>query len=468
MNIKSVFNFIEKLELSSEKKLFIIEESAGQFDVDYRKQNGMRLNNERIASIAQNCLKCIVETSDSTNFSFDERLKVLEQLKTSIRLHANRIYKRKPQGAKAISFLGVRGSSEKKLRACVKRILKQQAEYELHNNYPPELLKAVALIMLKDPYIMLKDCYHKVLDSTNRNFPLEGMHFRDSCLAFIEELKAFNQREIVSNGKENLIDQLINELEATYDLEVFYSSKDWCDPAKSKKKIKDFIKQIKNLKSDPYKDFGRRDKVIILGGTKSHCIIYQIAKEKDSGFSFTIINTGEGSKLHGIRGFFREFLGRDIKYIGIKEEDFTPEFIEKLVSTNRYKSTNQVLKLINRHFEANKHIRRGKGRIHKLQKHGTCVSKSIASWLKGEMPLKTGREFKVFMTMRKLDAIKELNTNPDIYFESMAVSSCASLKLSGPEIKKLTCEMIKEGEKILKKRARKLALTKEGGAKFVN
>jgi len=460
-----------KIKDSSKGKVYIIQKEDGSFAEGKRSD---RLSTQRIAKIAQDCLKTLVETPNVVNsegtevFGLAHRMKVLETFKNSIEQHNARIYKSKPWWAKVMSFFGVKSAPENQLSACAKKISNHLASYNQRKDLTQNQLEGITLARLKTNAFALKDFYQKVLDSTNFKFPIEGMRHKDACLSFINQLKDYKVYLEGSGrvGEAGLIDRVQKDLKAAYDLEVFYQSADWWDnPANVDKKISSVLQQIKDLAADSGSSkeisSGGSHQVLILGGSQDHGVVYQIKKEENETYSFNIINTGVGSKYDGLRGWLNGSV-KDVKYTGIRGEDLTPDFIKSLVTHDDYKNIDEVLTVIDRHFSEKKNVVKGWGRIHNEQQHGTCASKSIASWLKGELPLKIGREFKFLMTEKKINALKELKKpeKKGENFEKMAESKDFKNRLSKSKLEILTDAMITEGEKVLAKRKQK---AKEAG-----
>jgi len=468
VNLENSFQFITNLQISnnsfeshktSNKHLYLAQKEDQSFHLTDNKP--VKLSNQKIAEIAQKCLKNIFGApninADNEVYDFEKRLNDLENLKTSIQLHSDRIYKSKPWYAKVVSFFGIRSTAENQLKDCIKKINKQLMDYDALYNVNQAQLKSNALEKLQKGVIAYKDFYHKVLDSTDCINPLEGMRQMDACLGFIKELEAYKS-DLQKNGKSvDLIDRIIKELEAAYDLETFQRSTNASDPTQFEKKISGVIHQIKSLKPDPITyglGFERSNKIVILGGFQGHSMVYQIEKEKNGTYSFTTINTGDSTLVEAIRNSVT-----DIKYTGIKENDLTPEFIKDLLNRDNYMCMGKVFKVIDRHLGKKKYVKIAKGRTHHPQNNGTCSSKSISSWLKGELPSKMGKEFKAFMTERKLAALRQLQSSLNNDILSMIKDfDERGIKITEPEIKKMTAKMIQEGKKISEKRQKKIPI----------
>lgn len=142
------------------------------------------------------------------------------------------------------------------------------------------------------------------------------------------------------------------------------------------------------------------------GSSPGHAILYKIERESDDTLSFTIINTGEGvSSTDGATV-------KDVKYTGLRDEDLTTEFIEKLLSyrigIERADHTNTINQYIDNHFKqqldarGKQKISRISGETHQMQQKNTCGVQCILAWLEGRMDPQLYKKFELDMTKRAI------------------------------------------------------------------
>lgn len=449
MQIKETISFITQLKQSQINKSYIIKKNNGSFECG--KKSAKNLKTAQISDIAKECLQSIVTVE---NIPFEKRCLLLNVMICTLQEQSKRIIKSKPWWARIASFFGFKSKEEKALNQNIKLAAEQLNQYlKFHCNKEH--------ILRENPNRQLKDFYHKVLDSANIEKLMDGSNPAYVSSVVLKDLMAYMQHLVEGNpdwNEEKLkwneeLFQVQKELSFAHNMSVFYQTKEAYDPGKRKMQEANFLGELQQLKMNNPK----LDKtVLLLGGSKKHAVCFQFKIENDGYFSLSVINTGSGATPSSMLIPNKKHkLLSDVKYTGIQFEDFKPGFLEKLLFLNNVKERKMkdVYSILENDFGSKAHIKKTNGRTHKNQVKGTCAAKSISCWLNERLTPKVYREYKAFMTKRKLTSLQQ-------YTKSISKKELNELankyKMSASNMKAYMANMLVEGEKVLQKRLKKI------------
>lgn len=266
--------------------------------------------------------------------------------------------------------------------------------------------------------------YNIVLDSyPSLHRDLDGnTHGSKEYAAMSNDIKAFivqesNTLTVEEKSRLQTCSELLNAGEKLCSLSDIFSD--------GKKFVQQIMHQLDKLEDG--------NVLLIPGCAKKHAFIYEV-KRTTEGYHFTIVNTGSDEPLdHRITTILRRNIKADLKtkrsfdkhkinkishksYL-CKRALLNPGFLESLhYSKVKDKPMKDLLQKINSSL-----IDRGAtpkhGRQHHSQGRGSCKTKSISNWLKGEL----GKEFecvyarfKVFRTEKLQQELKKWEQGIDI------------------------------------------------------
>jgi hypothetical protein len=277
--------------------------------------------------------------------------------------------------------------------------------------------------------LQLKRYYAKVLENSSFTAKsLDGYSPSGAIYSYLHNLKQY--RKMVSSPHKSL-DRTIDELEFAYRITLMNRLKSNKEPF-----LNDILKKILEL---PASDKQGKACVLIPGGCKGHAMMYKIEKEKNGTFSFTIINTGKGSKYHALSSALTRRINKrrtiqDVVYSNLTPQHLSINFISKLLAKNTYPNMRVVNQMVEKSLMrggAKKHY----GRKHLEQRQGSCTFKNISATLREKLGSKDYNSFKLFMTKQEIRNLKNLNVNP--------------------KDRQLKARMLDEGKKILLHRKRR-------------
>lgn len=120
------------------------------------------------------------------------------------------------------------------------------------------------------------------------------------------------------------------------------------------------------------------------GGCRGHVVLYQIEKAADGTYSLTIFNTDPPDQSAIPRD--RRTTIPTLKYTGLTIEDLSSEFIEKLISREKYASMKDVHSAIEESFKDKAHIKSAiSGPEIRHQQKDTCTMECLLAWLEYKM-----------------------------------------------------------------------------------
>lgn len=351
-----------------------------------------------------------------------ERQELLLKLKLSLNQYLKRAVAAKAPLQRLAAFFGKKSSAEKKIGGVIwkasKEITQLQGALKLKSLSLKEFNR-LSLFFKESPN-WLRTFYQLVLDASRLSLDeLQGnsMIFPIMCIT-----QSFGQfGKMLEDKKEVPAEflQVYKELIEFFNFysEIFKIQLERSEPEKANARLNNLVKnlheRISNLKPG--------ERVVISGGysnwSKSkyyhgHAVVYEILREADGTFKFSIINTGAGASVEGLKlkkGGKPSFFTRDVSFTGIPQQAFSQGFLTKLVRfsifPDKTKTTTMidVIKYIRTHMKNYPLVHQKKGREHNLQNEGSCATKSIMSWLHGRLDPKTYRAFKVFITSRQIE-----------------------------------------------------------------
>ena len=303
----------------------------------------------------------------------------------------------------------------------------------------------------KSPHYQLAFVCDAVLDSKmiGSKFYDGGMQPTAVNVLMLEHLSAY-RNQLTDPAKQQQIDRLIHDLEkqqkyaniTTAGLSVHEARKKWL--------AREVWADIQKLQPG--------ERVVVQGGYVRHRTIevghaaeYVIERQTNGKLSFTIINTGEGVDLVGdrMRNFCRILAGFNLKVYDCVWKDIEPDqmsqaFLEQLLEPRLPSGPRTDMATIISGVEAALQKKAGRGRLHNIQKHGSCVVKSLVSSIHERLPPATFWEFKAFYTEREL-----------VGLDAKLDASNLSKTLSPKEFAQAKDQFKAEAQEVLKKRQKK-------------
>ena len=199
---------------------------------------------------------------------------------------------------------------------------------------------------------------------------------------------------------------------------------------KDKNPFQDVAKAVES----EIKKLGIGQSMVFLGGTEGHGVVFEVIRNSDSNYSFTIINTGddESGYYNRQRTDFLGILFADNNHYAHKSylvdsATLNAGFLTRLINAKALRgSMGAVVSLIDQYFIANG-AKPQLGRLHQPQNRGSCAAKANSSWLKGELIRQLGKEkgislylqFKCFRATKNLNAVLRLeNEVPKEHFKN--------------------------------------------------
>jgi len=187
---------------------------------------------------------------------------------------------------------------------------------------------------------------------------------------------------------------------------------------KRQERVKDIAKMVRQR----IENLLPQQNMIIPGGygckQGGHAVIYNVRKELNGKFTFTIVNTGAG--LGHFSGFFSNLYSQfsekyhDYEIPNLTLDDVAnEEFLEKMLDVpikddgSVKKMYEPILKYLAKNNEANI----VKGRYHWSQKNGTCAHDSVICWMESMMDPQLFQALLLFMTKKGLMNLKDLTSS---------------------------------------------------------
>lgn len=416
------YNFTLALNSVSNSKTYLTEE-GDRFKIQLCKE-GKNINSARIAEIAQKQLVSLKALD--TPFKREQRI---EQLGFALTSYLDRVYYSKPWYHRIAAFFGFKSEAEYKIQSIVNQTIdKTKIKQTLFQRF----LTFIPVWDYSEVEFATRLLYHKVLNTKTERQKLNGFNNDSALQSIIQDLTGFastlNYQHPVL---EDLISDLIFAHSIAKDQEVERSMASlFTSVGFSYSSAHAIIHKVRLLPKGPN---SRDHAVIISGGTKNHAVIYQIQRQENGKFRFTIANTGEGS--------FRKTVSTiaNLIYTDLDENQLSTEFIYALllnsVHAKKMKDVNTLIKS-KLSIENNKNLKYSPE--YNPQLNGICTVKSIFALLNVELGQDQHRRFKVYMTEK---AIKRFDK---------AIKKAPSFLT-----KKETEEIRKEAQEVLAKRKSK-------------
>ncbi len=173
------------------------------------------------------------------------------------------------------------------------------------------------------------------------------------------------------------------------------------------------------------------EEMVIPGGYATdkggHAVMYSIRRDSDNSFSFTVINTGEGSDIASsvISRLRSEFVDdtRDKVIKNVTKEQLEDDNFLKPLLVDFHKKTPDNMTAKGSKVHSNsmelifKHLRERlategrtieEGRRHPLQINGTCTHDSTCSWIESVLPPELFKAFEVYMAGSALNVLRTI------------------------------------------------------------
>ena len=473
MNLNEINNFINVLNLAETKPNTYIVSNNYKYELVKNKNSYRILDAAKIDAISSKVLKTIKYSPQLTAV---DKQKLLHSLASGLQNYKSRLVANKPFWSRVGYILGIKTKNERNLNILImeannssKKIKNALPILNNLSQFNAAIKSTIDPIMIQ-PNTELNLYYKKILDSTPAEAPGGTLTYMRAhpIFSFVQDLKAY-ESHLKTNGHQvpSSIKQRIKELEfagtTLMGVEILKQKgalQKWGFQTTFDALEEQIQQQVTSLDSSSLPS-SAKPCVLIPGGYirkivkngkpsfAAHGVLYKIERDKNGTYSFTIINTGEGSQTHKKQG---RLMATDLKYTGLKREDLSTDFIQFLLSgldprTNNCKNFNDVVKKIDQALLKSGNAKKTSGRVHKVQAQGkrSCTSKCVTSFLNEQLDVKTYRTFKVFMTERENKKIKVLIAKP--------INSPQSLS---PKQKRIASAMMAHGEKVLKKRKAKI------------
>lgn len=249
--------------------------------------------------------------------------------------------------------------------------------------------------------IIFERIYHQSLDSSpflsgDIDRSVRGSYSVRACQSVCDLLFRFKKTRI-SEAEQKQLQQLFDEINLAKEIEIY--SNGAADEVATVTKIHRAIENLKT-KIPPY--------IILMGGSKSHAILYKIAWNSSRGsYQMSIINTGAGAdrtKLHSSGARLEHRKVTNTEYLDIPPEKLNRDFFEKIIISRYGLTTDQAIKFIDELLGGKN---RAFGKEHIAQYRGTCSFACQLAWLREEMDPKLYAEFEVFMAQTSVELLDE-------------------------------------------------------------
>lgn len=221
----------------------------------------------------------------------------------------------------------------------------------------------------------------------------------------------------------------------------------------------------------------KNERMIIPGGChygdSGHAIIFEVKRENNGTYTFTIVNTGDGvGEFDGLlynlwHGFItRKFCDYTVKNLSlnqISDLDFLTDLIKPLSSLEQGESIKDSFQPIIDHLLEGHTDRFEHGRQHSIQTNGTCTHDSVMSWIESCTDPLLFESLRLFMTAEGLENIKHARIEKDKNHLEAKLPGMPPLK--GEEIVKKVSEL---GQQVFNDRKDQLTKNLEQSQKNLN
>lgn len=291
-------------------------------------------------------------------------------------------------------------------------------------------------------HTVMKLFYAKILDKVDFRLPsLEGLESLEAVNSLYSELTQFMEES--SKENEEKLNGILEELKFAQEVVSSYS------PLINSENSEEGLKRVAEKILRKISNLAAGQSCIFTGGYQGHAVLYEIKRELEGGFSFTIINTGEGSPGKGSRT-------QDVKYVNLASEELSLEFMVELLNYKVKKPSEhtptmeEVLKNVDGHLFHTSLPNLAMGRSHGLQKKGTCSIRCLHSWLHGKMGRPLYSQFKVFQTEGMIKQMgqeeeKLRNESPQVAHK---IKGSLFLTADPVKIRHLSDQLVTQGEKM--------------------
>jgi hypothetical protein len=165
---------------------------------------------------------------------------------------------------------------------------------------------------------------------------------------------------------------------------------------------------------------GNCSSLILPMGSAKHTVYFKIKLEED-GYTFTIFNTGEGA-------FFEETNEEDpplismIKLTQLSLEKLSEEFLKELIMCTIEDDVELIDDCINKWLYSEKLNNVTTVRTQKAQPGGSCATKAIMSLLRESLGDAEVRQFKAWLTAKKIDWLQTIENKlkPEFFQKELA------------------------------------------------
>lgn len=257
---------------------------------------------------------------------------------------------------------------------------------------------------------------------------LEGFAQILGLASYLKDLQNFKDALPVNYRNLGRIEKIKQAVEFAFEIAIDQNDVN-CDKdligSLIKEKMREKIyEQLKKLNAG-----GVGEVMILPGGVSStkaagHSIIYEICKESEEKFSFTIVNTGLGAR--NAPSSFYNILNHqivDTEYTDVPREILEDQdFLQLLTSGKKAVEVGDDDRVSAAMAELNKEIAdyfKSKGisptdgNKHRAQEQGSCAFKSVSASLHNVLG-EEYQKFKVFVTHQEIDRLKSLENNDSL------------------------------------------------------
>lgn len=264
--------------------------------------------------------------------------------------------------------------------------------------------------------------YINTLDAYPKLHPhLDEFVFEKQLCYLSTDIEEFLKQNSVQDKHKMVLSNCVCKLQQALSIAVCDSS------AGSRKASEKMKKAIDNLKEGESLIFPGSSKASI--GEGGHAFLYEIIREPEGRFTFTIINTGDDEKEHRDRKPLASkvstwFGSNSRKYAHksylVPASALDANFLETITpSETENIRTPQLIKQLHQSLSSKKEVKSQFGRLHNPQKRQSCPAKAPASWLKGELSRHFNEQdanalylqFKLFRAENNYKRLEELKNN---------------------------------------------------------
>ena len=428
-----------------------------------KDKNKTKVNTEAILLIADLLFSQVVK---DRRLEVSEKIRLLKNLKVTLNAYRSRIDKKVNFLVKVFTPSSGKDTQQEHLNSTVGKINTIISNYKFFQKDVLQFSQSVIKNSLKQiaesSLWKLKYFYFTVLDTTKfYSNNLNGATAEMTLYMVLENLRSYykNNESTLDAFACYQLKNAIKELEFALEISVYQrfiqmsynktflsasnlpgetkEKKQWNEqlckalknaPLVKKEMISRILKKVKKLSAF---SFGNdQQTLLLLGGCYNekggHTISFQIEKDEEGLYQFSIINTGKGVRKHQQPGMKKYWSNEQSKfydkvYRGITKEQLSASFFSQLLSYSMEEKSctiSDVYQFIDRRLLSSTEDNVSTGNLHKLQMKGSCSLKCITAWLHNRLPNSVYWPLKVDITKSQMNEFKEMVRKKDpIFFQ---------------------------------------------------